>query len=55
MKINYLAKYATILNNNTMKTTEPDKKVNETNQRDTRIITTTQHKYKYKLKMKKIL
>ena len=45
--------YATILNNNTMKTTEPDKKVNGTNQRDTRIITTPQHKYKYKLKMKK--
>ena len=29
MKINYLAMYVTILNNNTAKTTEPNKTVNE--------------------------
>ena len=52
MKINYLATYATILNNKTTKTTD-DAKVNEKkHQRVTKIIITTQEKYKYWLKTK---
>ena len=41
--------------NQTTKTTEPDKKVNKKNRKDTKmIIITSQHKYKYKLKLKKV-
>ena len=55
LKLNYLATYTTILNKKTIKTTEQDIKVCENNQRDTRMITTTQHKYKYKQTIKSIL
>ena len=51
-EINYLAAYATILNNKTTKKQNKIWKWMKTNQRDTIIIITTPHKYKYNLRTK---
>ena len=48
MKINYLATYATILNNKAAKPTEHGAKVNENKPKTYKIIITTQDKYKFK-------
>ena len=50
LKINYLATYATILNNKTTKTTKHDTQVKQNKPKVTKIIITTQDKYKYRLK-----
>ena len=44
-----------MLNNNTTKTTQQNNNQMKANRTDTRRITTTQHKYKYKLQTKKSL